>query len=171
MPREMDERARWYPSPPPALDGEDAGAYTDRLTGADGTNRRPYDHPRGRQCSIGYHTECTGGPCQCPHHADKAPPDVQQLPSWLRAGAEVLAPLYDLPEATGLCVLALAYIAAARNDAPDRIILTASLERAYASPQSEHFVTDVMTVYARAHAGTLKTGGIPGGGRSLPSVS
>ena len=47
--------------------------YTNRLTGADGTGRRPYDHVRFRQCSIGYHGECSqrGNPlpeCECPCH-------------------------------------------------------------------------------------------------------
>ena len=58
---------------PPALPGEDAGQYTDRLTGADGTGRRPYDHKRNRQCSIGYHGECSdpqGETCECPCHPE-----------------------------------------------------------------------------------------------------
>jgi len=160
----MTERARWYPSPPPALDGEDDAAYTDRLTGADGTGRWPYDHPRGRQCSIGYHSKCTGSPCECPHHADTAPPDVRHLPAWVLDAAQVLAPLYDLPVQTGLRVMAMARDAAAGGDMPNRIVLTAALERAYSGPQSQDFVTDVMSIYAAAAAGTLAAGGIPGGG-------
>lgn len=70
------ERGRWFPQQPPQLDGESDDAYTDRLTGADGTGRIPYDHARNRQCSIGYHGECsererdprTEGHCQCPCH-------------------------------------------------------------------------------------------------------
>ena len=68
-------RGRYYPDMPPALDGETPEQYTDRLTGADGTDRRPYDHFRRRQCSIGYHDECSdnreqSGACECPHHTD-----------------------------------------------------------------------------------------------------
>ena len=69
------KRHRYYPKMPPALQGESDEEYTDRLTGADGTNRRPYDHYRNRQCSLGYHRECTdpqGLRCQCPCHR-KAP--------------------------------------------------------------------------------------------------
>ena len=66
------ERHRYYPEMPPALSGESDDAYTDRLTGADRTNRVPYDHSRNRQCSIGYHNECSdpsGLKCKCPCHA------------------------------------------------------------------------------------------------------
>ena len=42
--------------------------------------------------------------------------------------------------------------------------LIAALERVYASPQSQDFVTGVTGIYAAAHAGTLAKGGIPGGG-------
>ena len=73
---------RWYPQMPPKLDGETAEAYTNRLTGADGTNRRPCNHRRGRQCSIGYHNECSdrtnSGQCECPCHEWKRE-------DWLRA--------------------------------------------------------------------------------------
>lgn len=77
-----------YPTMPPSLDGEDSDAYTNRLTGyteSMGGAECPYDHHRNRQCSIGYHSECsqritgdkgerttlgaTGG-CECPHHTD-----------------------------------------------------------------------------------------------------
>lgn len=67
------KRGRYYPEMPPALPGETDAAYTDRLTGADGTDRRPYDHRRNRQCSIGSHGECTdsaGENCQCPCHSE-----------------------------------------------------------------------------------------------------
>jgi hypothetical protein len=66
--------ARYFPEMPPQLDGENDGQYTDRLTGADGTGRVPYDHPRNRQCSIGFHVECSerhvryGDQCRCPCH-------------------------------------------------------------------------------------------------------
>ena len=64
-------RATYYPKMPPMLPGEALDAYTDRLTGADKTDRRPYNHYRNRQCSIGYHRECTdpsGERCKCPCH-------------------------------------------------------------------------------------------------------
>ena len=160
----MIEQARWYPSPAPLLDGESSDAYTDRIAGADGTGRRPYDHPRGRSCSIGWHGECTGWPCECPHHADTVPLDVRHMPPWLPAGADALTQLYDLPRQTGLRVMALARVAAAAGVTPDRAALTAALEQVYTSPQSQDFVTDVMSIYAAAHAGTLVKGGIPGGG-------
>lgn len=64
---------RFYPSMPPALVGEDHTTYSNRLLGIGGV--RPYDHARGRQCSLGWHDECSqnGVPagerrCQCPHH-------------------------------------------------------------------------------------------------------
>jgi len=63
----------FYPDMPPVLPGESSDEYTDRLTGADGTNRVPYDHRRYRQCSIGYHDECTdtqGETCKCPCHSE-----------------------------------------------------------------------------------------------------
>lgn len=82
-------QGRWYPEMPPALPGETDEQYTDRLTGADGTNRRPYDHRRNRQCSIGYHDECSDradrsrartradGGCECPCHYEPSqqPPE------------------------------------------------------------------------------------------------
>lgn len=67
------ERARHFPDLPPRPPGESDDAYTDRLTGADGTGRVPYDHSRNRQCSIGWHSECSdplGGVCQCPCHTE-----------------------------------------------------------------------------------------------------
>ena len=65
------KRARYYPKMPLMLPGETLEMYTDRLTGADRTNRVPYDHRRNRQCSLGYHRECTdprGDICECPCH-------------------------------------------------------------------------------------------------------
>lgn len=67
-------KGRYYPDMPPRLPDEDDFAYTDRLTGADQADRRPYDHRRFRQCSIGYHEECsdktgTEG-CECPCHQE-----------------------------------------------------------------------------------------------------
>lgn len=73
-------RRTHYPEMPPIRDGEDNDAYTNRLLGAGGLDT-PYNHPRGRQCSIGYHAECSqrisgttigavDGGCRCPHHGD-----------------------------------------------------------------------------------------------------
>lgn len=62
----------YFPDMPPALPGESDEQYTDRLTGADRTGRMPYNHRRNRQCSIGYHDECSdpsGAVCECPCHA------------------------------------------------------------------------------------------------------
>lgn len=58
----------WAGTMPPILHGESMEQYTDRLTGARGPERMPYDHRRFRQCSIGFHTECSdpdGAECQC----------------------------------------------------------------------------------------------------------
>lgn len=69
-------RGRWYPDMPPMLAGETPEAYTNRLTGADGSGRYPYDHARNRQCAIGYHKECSvRSPylrCECPCHEGEA---------------------------------------------------------------------------------------------------
>lgn len=73
-----------YPTMPPQLDGEDNDAYTNRLIGAaarHGGPPPPFNHPRGQQCSIGFHSECSqriggstigaiDGRCRCPHHGD-----------------------------------------------------------------------------------------------------
>jgi len=59
------------PPMPPMQDGEGPDSYTDRLTGADGKNQRPYAEHRNRQCSIGWHGECSdpeGELCKCPCH-------------------------------------------------------------------------------------------------------
>jgi hypothetical protein len=59
---------RWYPNQPPALPNETDDAYTNRLLSGS-----VYDHKRNRQCSIGWHAECSdrehSGQCECPHHA------------------------------------------------------------------------------------------------------
>ncbi len=57
---------------PTWLSGESVSAYTDRLTGADG-GATPFDHKRFRQCSIGWHDECSdpdGDECECPCHQE-----------------------------------------------------------------------------------------------------
>lgn len=146
-----DTKARWYPAPPPPLEGE-GDEYTDRLTGADRTGRSPYDHPRNRQCSIGYHGECTdpqGQQCKCPHHTEQDVP-VRLLTPPLQAAANILAGLYDLPEATGrrVIVIAIPFITG-QGTVPDRAGLNAAISEAYGSPVTEWFVTDVATVTER----------------------
>lgn len=64
------ETGRWYPDPPPMLLFESVDDYTNRLVGVTGEGC-PYDHRRNRQCSIGFHDECTdphGATCRCPCH-------------------------------------------------------------------------------------------------------
>lgn len=104
------ERGIHYPDVPPMLDGEQSGPYTDRLTGADGTGRRPYDHARNRQCSIGYHDECserhevtTSGSCQCPCHIDRA--EGSQAGVTMTEAAALLGRLYYLPSHTAKIVM------------------------------------------------------------------
>jgi hypothetical protein len=71
-------KGRHYPEMPPRYVDETMDQYTDRLCGADKTGRVPYDHKRYRQCSIGWHDECSAarngdigpGGCECPHHTD-----------------------------------------------------------------------------------------------------
>lgn len=65
----------FFPDMPPMLEGESPTEYTNRLTGADHTGRVPYAERRNRQCSIGYHDECSdplGEVCKCPCHAIRA---------------------------------------------------------------------------------------------------
>lgn len=152
--QEQDEhglpgRAAWYPAPPPGLEGEDGDAYTDRLTGADGTGRVPYDHPRNRQCSIGWHSECSdpdGTECKCPHHRDTDVPPGLLTPPALVA-AEVLAGLYGLPEATGRRVMAITVPFLTREGTvPDRAGLAAAISAAYGSPVTDGFTDDVAAV-------------------------
>lgn len=148
------ERGRWYPAPAPALDGETDDSYTNRLLGTDGTGRRPYDHDRRRQCSIGYHTECSariGGGCGCPCHFDVV----------LAAEAEVnveaaaqLAVLYDLPDTTGRRVMfeaAKALRAGEANNAADLIVV---LGQVYNSTITEGFAIDVFNIHAHYVAGS-----------------
>jgi hypothetical protein len=92
-------RGRWYPNMPPALPGETDDQYTNRLTGADRTGRVPYDHARNRQCSIGWHEECSdrdhSGRCGCPHH-DEMRLAEQLVADWNErhpAGTRVTLPL------------------------------------------------------------------------------
>lgn len=68
----------YYPDKPPSLPGESDIEYSDRLIGHKGLRQVPYDHVRNRQCSIGYHEECScrfdrpeNSGCECPCHNDK----------------------------------------------------------------------------------------------------
>jgi hypothetical protein len=152
------DKGRWYPAPAPALDGETDDAYTDRLTGADGTGRSPYDHPRNRQCSIGWHSECSVQGCECPHHDDKADGiAASAMPGPLAAAGSKLARLYDLPEVTGLRVISLASAAAAGAECPDKTALLTALESAYGSRQTDGFITDAVNIYRAALAETAAT--------------
>jgi hypothetical protein len=79
---ETIERGRYYPEMPPMLEDETFDQYTDRLTGADGTHRRPYNHRRNRGCSIGFHEDCTdpaGVTCECPCHNETLLDQVQRV--------------------------------------------------------------------------------------------
>jgi hypothetical protein len=178
--------AAWYPSPAPALPGEGGDQYTDRLTGAAGDGH-PYDHPRNRQCSIGYHQECSarvrllpdigmtlgmwiaaqraasrpaGGACRCPCHTDVA--TLLDLPDPLdravNAAASKLAGLYSLPPVTGLRVMLMAAAAAGGTPRPELRTLRAALQDHYRSPQTLTFLTDIGNIYAAAVNGTLKPG-------------
>jgi hypothetical protein len=150
-------KSRWYPSPAPCLEGEDDDTYTNRLIGALGDGLRPYDHARNRQCSIGYHTECScwrgGTGCECPCHEDPAPGALRIS---LTLGAARLAALYDLPEATGLRVMALTSDAAGGGPDPSREDVAEKLNGAYRCEQGGHFITDVLAVYRAAVNGTLR---------------
>jgi hypothetical protein len=68
-------KGRWYPRGAPALPGEIDETWTDRMLGAQGEDRRPYDHSRNRQCSIKFHDECSdrdhSGQCECPCHDER----------------------------------------------------------------------------------------------------
>lgn len=66
-------KAVHYPQMPTQLPNETDMDYTGRLLGVDG-HESPYDHRRNRQCSIGWHSECSdpaGESCECPHHRDQ----------------------------------------------------------------------------------------------------
>lgn len=156
------DRDRWYPSPPPPLDDESDDAYTDRLTGADRTGRVPYDHPRNRQCSIGWHRECSdpaGLDCKCPCHSDALTSEQAAAlqPAGLEAAAK-LAGLYGLPLATGERVMLIAASRIERPGLPDPAIrggIAVDLAAAYQSRTGNSFLTDVLNIYRAAAAGKL----------------
>lgn len=148
---------RWYPSTAPVLDGEDSDAYTDRVTGADGSGLRPYDHVRYRQCSIGWHMECSrwrsnpAAECACPCHTDTVPRDIRHMPAWLLDVADRFAELYCLPDTTGRRVMAIARHAAGYGQDVDQVLLAVGLGEVYGCAQSADLITDVASIY-HAHA-------------------
>lgn len=94
-------KGRWYPNSAPTLPGETPETWTNRVLGADGPDGRPYDHGRNRQCSIGWHNECsdrqnygaidkTAG-CGCPCHEERlrAPELVAEFNKRVQVGAVV----------------------------------------------------------------------------------
>lgn len=156
------EKGRWYPAPPPALPGETDDTYTDRLIGVRGEELRPYDHHRLRQCSIGWHSECSrhrdrDSACRCPCHGD---PDVLAArgriafgvdPAWAldicgevdQAAAGLLARLYDLPLPTAQRVVHLAARAVDADEIESLEELAALLGRHYRSVIGDGFAIDV----------------------------
>lgn len=172
------QQDRWYPAPPPELDGEDDSTYTNRLLGVYGDDQRPYNHRRNRQCSIGYHTECSdwsGAECKCPCHEELMvltglavnnvlrPAVLAKFPdNVLRSAAGTIARLYDLPDLTGLRVMA---VAAHRFTTDSKCLLepvpsgTATtlvqgdIELAYGSRISVVFAHDVIAILADTAAG------------------
>lgn len=66
-------KGRYYPEMPPRMRLEPLESYSDRLIGVYGDDLCPYDHHRNRQCSLGWHDECSdpyGEACECPCHKE-----------------------------------------------------------------------------------------------------
>jgi len=144
------ERGTWYPTLPPSLPGETDDTYTDRLTGADGTDRSPYSHSRKRQCSIGYHTECSdpaGATCECPHHTDTGP-DTEPA-HVVVDGADILAGLWYLPTTTAQRVIATVHDIAPNRGPSEALadLLRHRLNTLYNTTVSDGFLTDVVNIY------------------------
>lgn len=148
---------RWYPGPAPSLEGETDDTYTDRLTGAARAGTRPYDHARFRQCSIGYHTECSCRPwypggsqsgCECPCHTDPGIGGRRHaaLTNEQVVAARTLAALYDLPLSTGYRVIAEAVDAVETGGAVNLDELRAPLEASYTTILSDGFLIDIANV-------------------------
>lgn len=107
----MREALEAYDPPmPPRLEDESDEAYTNRLLGAYGM-QTPYKERRFRQCSIGYHDECSdpeGERCQCPCHqfgrlreaalASSAGRETSKRLRLLEAVAEAAEPVYQAIE-------------------------------------------------------------------------
>lgn len=108
-PYEQVPRDIHYPDMPPSFGHENPEAYTDRLLGRHGNS--PYDHHRLRQCSIGYHNECSErhgmivpGDCECPCHVERA--EGPQAGVTMTDAAARLGRLYFLPSHTAKIVMA-----------------------------------------------------------------
>lgn len=144
-------RSTWYPTPPPSLPGETDDAYTNRLTGADGTGRNPYNHHRLRECALGYHNSCSGRAStqfQCPHHADTGPgTEPAQV---VVNGADILARLWYLPVTTAQRVMAEAHDIGVdlRLDEATGESLRRRIDTLYNTTISDGFLTDVAGIYA-----------------------
>lgn len=141
------ERGTWYPTPPPSLPGETDDTYTNRLLDP---NRAPYNHSRKRQCSLGYHTECSdqaGATCQCPHHADTVP-DAEPAPVVVD-GADVLAHLWYLPTTTAQRVMAETHTIAINRGPSESLVdvLRHRLNTLYDTTVSDGFLTDAVNIY------------------------
>lgn len=154
-------RDRWYPCPPPRLDGENDDSYAGRLTGADGTGREPYDHERSPGCSAGRHSECpdpAGTACRCPHHHDTMTgQEAGQLRPETRKAGEHFAGLYDLPPVTGYRVMAITAVRAG-SGLPDPAVHAAiggDLASTYQSRAESAFLEDALDVWRAAESGTL----------------
>lgn len=136
---------RWYPDIAPALPDESDTAYTGRIAGTDGTGRVPYDHRRGRECSMAFHLTCSrwhGGDsaCECPCHSDPGVQGVEFVPN--PEPARRLATLYHLPAHTAERVIHLAE-QAVENGTSGLEDLRLVLGAAYYSIVGECFATDV----------------------------
>lgn len=136
---------RWYPDIPPPPPGESDSQYTDRLVGGDEYGRHPYDHARGRQCSIGYHPECGRQRCSCPCRADTSVPydasdDVVNIE---RAAAMLARPHYLPEQTTARRVMLIAVRAIASGQVSTVADLATLLGDAYDSEVSDDFAVDV----------------------------
>lgn len=134
-------RGRYYPDIPPKLDGETDDTYTDRLTGADGTNRRPYDHRRGRECAIGFHLTCRSDSCECPHHTDPGMDTIGFVEQ-----AETFAGLYYLPLGTAARVMHVAHWAVVNDGVTAFTALKDRLAAEYETELGDWFVVDVVGI-------------------------
>jgi hypothetical protein len=140
---------RWYPDVVPGVPGESDDDYTERLLTRPPQGLSPYDHPRKRQCSIGYHLECSGyeqGRCECPcHHADRDA--VEMLPPAVETAARVLCGLYHLPLGTGRRIMHAAMetrVSVCREDPVPQV--RRLVDEMYGSKTGEWFAIDVVNV-------------------------
>jgi hypothetical protein len=144
-------KAKWYPSPPPALPGEPDEAYTARLTSIE---HGPYDHARKRECAIGYHRSCSArgnaspanyrGACGCPCHTDDATMVGDES---LREVVGILCDVYALPDRTGWHVVHFVdMLTGTPGTTVERV--RGELGNTYGSEISEGFADDVVHMLA-----------------------